>query len=63
LRASDPAQRADIETYLRQQANRLEVREILEKAPHPVRIESFIEVLSEASEGNFTYLGFVEAVS
>jgi hypothetical protein len=59
LRASDPAQLADVKTYLCQQAKRPEIQKVLENAAPAIPVENFVQGLSRSSEGNFTYLGFV----
>jgi len=54
-----PAQQTDIRTYLLSQAEQPAIRSALAKATPPIRVERFVAVLQEASEGNFKYLDYV----
>jgi hypothetical protein len=55
----DPLQQTDIESHLRRQVKRPEIREVLENATPTVTQEQFIAKLQEASQGNFMYLEYV----
>jgi tetratricopeptide (TPR) repeat protein len=59
--SSDAAQQADIEAYLRQEADRPEIRQAREAATPPISIDRFVAVLKAKSEGNFQYLAYVRA--
>ncbi|MFM9264956.1 NACHT domain-containing protein [Tychonema sp. BBK16] len=55
----DPLQQTDIESHLRRQVKRPEMREVLENATPTVTQEQFIAKFQEASQGNFMYLEYV----
>ena len=55
----DPLQQTDIESHLRRQVERPEIRQLLENATPTVTVEQFITKLQEASQGNFMYLEYV----
>jgi hypothetical protein len=61
IAASDAAQQADIEAYLRQEADRSEVRRAREAAKPPISVDRFVAFLKGKSEGNFKYLDYVLA--
>jgi tetratricopeptide (TPR) repeat protein len=61
IASSDPAQQADIEAYLRQEADRPEIRRAREAANPPIMIDRFVTFLKGKSEGNFKYLDYVLA--
>ena len=56
---NDLAQQADIEAFIRRQAERPEVRRVLVEATPPIPVERFVTVLQEVSQGNFKYLNYV----
>ncbi len=55
----EPLQQKDIESHLRRQVERPEIRQVLENATPTVTQEQFITKLQEASQGNFMYLEYV----
>ena len=57
----DAAQQADIAAYLRQEADRPEIRRAREAANPPISIDRFVAFLKDKSEGNFKYLDYVLA--
>ncbi len=61
IASTDAAQQADIEAYLRQEADRLEVRRARDAANPPITIDQFVAFLRGKSEGNFKYLDYVLA--
>ncbi|MGC8960459.1 MAG: trypsin-like peptidase domain-containing protein [Chloroflexia bacterium] len=61
IRRDDPEQQRDIEAFLRQEAERAEIRRALEGASPPIPVERFVAKMKEASEGNFMYLAYVLA--
>ena len=61
IAAADAAQQADIEAYLRQEADRPEIRRAREAANPPISIDRFVAFLKGKSEGNFKYLDYVLA--
>jgi hypothetical protein len=61
IASSDASQQADIEAYLRQEADRPEIRRALEAANPTISNGRFVAVLQSKSEGNFKYLTYVLA--
>ncbi len=61
IRADDPMQRADMEAYLRGQAERPEIVFACSQALPPVTPEGFVRLLAEAARGNFKYAEYVIA--
>jgi hypothetical protein len=59
--SSDAAQQADIEAYLRQEADRSEIRRAREAANPHIPVDRFVAFLKSKSEGNFKYLDYVLA--
>jgi hypothetical protein len=58
---NDPTQQADINTYLRRQAERPEIRRALREPMPPIPVERFVARLQDVSQGNFKYLDYVIA--
>src|SRR5262249_37417704 len=58
---SDAAQQADIETHLRQEADRPEIRQARKAANPPIPVDRFVAFLKGKSEANFKYLDYVLA--
>jgi hypothetical protein len=56
---NDAVQQADIEQYLRQEADRPEIQRAREGATPPISIDRFVAFLKGKSEGNFKYLDYV----
>ncbi len=61
IASSDATQQADIEAYLRREADRPEVRRAREAANPPIAADRFVAFLKDKSEGNFKYLEYVLA--
>ena len=58
---NDVAQQADVEAYLRQEADQPEVRRARQAANPPIAVDRFVAFLKGKSEGNFKYLDYVLA--
>jgi hypothetical protein len=58
---NDDAQQADIEAYLRQEADRPEIRRAREAVNPRITVDRFVAFLKDKSEGNFKYLDYVLA--
>lgn len=61
LRRDDPLQTADIETLVRIRAGDSRIADALAGGRPPVSPDEFVARLTEASEGNFMYVGYVLA--
>ena len=59
--ASGASQQADIEAYLRREADRPEIQGARRAANPPISVERFVGFLKGKSEGNFKYLDYVLA--
>jgi len=57
----DATQQQDIEAHLRRQAVRPELQRALASATPPIAVDTFVQALQGAAEGNFMYLAYVLA--
>lgn len=57
----DPRQQDDIAEHLRRQAQRPEIRCVLDDSIPPISVPQFVEALQVFAEGNFMYLDYVLA--
>jgi hypothetical protein len=61
INADHPAQRSDIEAHLARQVERPEIRQALASAQPALDAARFVQVVSDAAQGNFKYVDYLLA--